>query len=440
VSYRSCRIHSACCVAAKAPLRSYHRIAAPFVALLALIGSGLSAQEVGPSLSTDQPLTIEALVGAVLEQNPRLRAAEAVAEAAGYRINPAGSLDDPMLSYAAAPLASDQNIEFSQRLPWPGTLSAREAVAEREATAARWAMGSERLLLTVAAKSAYAEWYFVGRALNINLEVQDLVDELIAIAEARYAAGRASRQDVLQAELERVDLENQRLQLIRQQGSVLARINALLNQPPGTSLPLARPIEVGRPRLDTEVLERLAMERHPELGRLHAEIGAAESHVRLARKAFYPDFQIRAGYNTLWDESDKRPVVGVSINIPFNRAKRQAELNRTQAEFRRTEWALEEGRAQLLADLTRSRAEVIESLAAIELYERELVPLASAYLDAALADYRSGTGAFLNVVTAERRQLTTELALERARADYLRRLADLELFAGGTLDSAADAR
>jgi outer membrane protein TolC len=183
----------------------------------------------------------------------------------------------------------------------------------------------------------------------------------------------------------------------------------------------------------------LAVDRHPELRRLDAQIEAAESRVVLARKAFYPDFQLRAGYNTLWDESDKRPIVGVSINVPFDRGKRQAELDRTQAEARRTEWTLMDRRAQLLADLARSRAEVVESVSAVELYERELMPLAAEYLDAALADYRSGTGAFLNVVTAERRRLTTELALERARADYLRRLAELELWAGGALDAAANA-
>jgi outer membrane protein TolC len=299
---------------------------------------------------------------------------------------------------------------------------------------------NDRLTLAAAAKSAYAEWYFVARALDIHRAVQDLVVELIATAEARYAAGRASRQDVLQAEVERADLENQQLQLTRQQTAVLARINALLNRPPDASLPSAAAIPIQPPPLELDAFERLAVDRHPELRRLDAQIEAAESRVALARKAFYPDFQLRAGYNTLWDEADKRSIVGVSINVPFDRGKRQAELDRTQAEVRRTEWTLTDRRAQLLADLARSRAEVVESISAIELYEREFMPLAIEYLDAAIADYRSGTGAFLNVVTAERRRLTTELSLERARADYLRRLAELELWTGGALDAAASAR
>lgn len=412
-------------------------------ACLALRAPVLSAQEADPGLSIsidDARLTVETLVSAVLAENPRLRATQAAAEAAAYRIDPAGALDDPMLSYTTAPRSSDQNIDFMQRLPWPGTLRAREAAAEREAAAAGWAVNADQLALAASAKSAYAEWYFVARALEIHHAVQDLVDELITTAEARYAAGRASKQDVLQAEVERTDLDNQELKLRREQTAALARINALLNRAPDAALPLAAPIEVQSSIPDGETVERLALDRHPELERLDAQIEGAENRVTLARKAFFPDFQIRAGYNALWDESDKRPVLGVSINIPFDRTKRQAELDRAQAEVRRAEWTLTDRRAQLLADLTRARAEVEESIEAIRLYEDELVPLADEYLDAAIADYQSGTGAFLNVVTAEQRSLRTELALERARADYVRRLAELELWAGGDLDAATNPR
>ena len=429
-----------CRLGTNAPLRRPIGIGVAFGALLAFAAPGLPAQESGARFGIDDRLTVDALVSAVLEQNPRLRAAEAAAEAAAYRIDPAGSLDDPMLSYTLAPRSSDQNIDFSQRLPWPGTLRAREAVAESEAAAARSAVGVDELTLAAAAKSAYAEWYFVARALDIYHAVEVLADELIATAEARYAAGSASKQDVLQAEVERADLASRLLQLTRQQTAARARLNALLNRPPEAPLPSAEPIAVQPPPPDAGVLERLALDRHPELRRLDVQIEGAQSRVALARKAFYPDFQIRAGYNTLWDESDKRAVLGVAISMPLDRGKREAELDRTQAEVRRAEWTLANRRAQLLADLARSHAEVVESVRAIELYERELLPLAAEYLDAAIADYQSGTGAFLNVVTAERRRFATELALERARADYLRRLAELELSAGGTLDAAANPR
>jgi outer membrane protein TolC len=154
----------------------------------------------------------------------------------------------------------------------------------------------------------------------------------------------------------------------------------------------------------------------------------------LAEKAFFPDFQVGVGYGGFWDETDKRPVFAVSINVPFDRSKRRSELDRARAETRRTKFSLSERRAELLAALTTARAEVIEAQGSVALYQDELVPLAEEYLEAAIADYQSGAGAFLNVITAEQRKLDTELELARARANYVRRLAELELWVGGSLN------
>ena len=79
----------------------------------------------------------------------------------------------------------------------------------------------------------------------------------------------------------------------------------------------------------------------------------------------------------------------------------------------------------------------MEAQSSVALFRDQLVPLSAEYLEAAIADYQSGSGAFLNVITAEQRALSTELALARARADYARRLAELERWVGGAFDAAA---
>jgi cobalt-zinc-cadmium efflux system outer membrane protein len=412
--------------------------AAAFVWLM-LSSETVLAQPLSDELQFGDVLTVESLITAVRSRSPRLIASEAAAEAASHRLDYAGALDDPVLSYLAAPNASDNSIDLSQRLPWPGTRSAREAVAEEELAVAEWGVVSERLTLETLAKSAYADWYFVDRALEIHEETEARLDQMIAAAEAQYVAGRTSRQDVLQAEVERADFEKHRLQLHRQQVSTLARLNALMDRSPEASLPQAAPITVQPLMMDEAELNRLALEGHPELHRLQAQVARAESLEVVAEKAFYPDFQLRAGYNTLWEDPDKRAVIGVSINMPIGRAKREAALDRASAESRQASGMLADARAGLLAELARAHADVIEVIAVVELHEDELVPLANEYVDAALADYRSGTGAFLNVITAERRFLSAQLDLERARAEYLRRIAALERWVGVPIDSSVSA-
>ncbi|MGE0484240.1 MAG: TolC family protein [Gammaproteobacteria bacterium] len=388
-----------------------------------------------------ETLTGDGLVAWVLRVNPGLAAVEAAAESAAFRIDPAGSLDDPMLSYAVAPFSAggdrglNQRVDFSQKIPWPGTLSAREAAARYDAVAADRDVDALRLRVTAQAKAAYAEWYFVHAALNIHHATRALLEELIATAETRYAVGRALKQDVLQAEVEHSDLDNQLLRLQRTKATVQVRINALLNRDPETPLAPAAPIRFGASLPPLGHLQTLALAQHPDLARLDARVSASDRRVTLAEKAFYPDFQVGVGYNSLWDDTNKRPIVGVSINVPLDRSKRRADLSRARADKRRAEWSLVEQRAELLADLAQARAEVVEAQASVALFEQELVPLAAEYLSASIADYQSGGGAFLNVITAEQRKLKTHLAMERARADYARRLADLERSIGGSIES-----
>ena len=393
-----------------------------------------------------QYLTAEQLASWVLEANPGLAAIQAAAEAAAYRIDPAGALDDPVLSYGIAPLTHNSNrglnqkFDFSQKIPWPGTLAARAAAARHDASAAGRSVDMLQLRVITQTKSAYAEWHFIHEALNIHYATQALLDELIVTTQARYAAGLALKQDALQAEIERTDLNNQELHLLRQQTTIQARINALLNRAPDALLPEAAPIVVFRQPLPTlEELQALVLVQHPDLSQLDAQISAHKSRVTLAEKAFYPDFQVGMGYNSLWDDADKRTNFGVSINIPLDRSKRKSVLNQARADTRRAEWSLIERRAELLADLAQARAEVIEAQASVTLHQDKLVPLAEEYLESAIADYQSGTGFFLNVITAEQRKLSTDLALARARADYVRRLAELERWTGGPINLSSPA-
>jgi len=380
-------------------------------------------------------LSAEALADQVVAANPSVAALASAAEAARYRVEPAGSLDDPMLSYGLAPRTVDsdrlnQRFEFSQRIPWPGTLDARETVARHEAAVADGNHEALKLEVIAQARAAHAQWWFVHEALAIHHAAEDLVEELIRTASVRYSAGRSLKQDVLQAEVERANLEKEELRLLRLQTTIQSQINALLNRPPGAPLPPASPPGPAREPPVFEALEAIALTRHPELARLEAQLAANQSRITLAEKAFYPNFQVGVGYNGLWDDTDKRPIVGVTINVPLDRSKRRAELAAARADSSRSQWTLVQRRAELLDALARARAAVVEARQSVQLFEEELVPLADEYLGSALADYRSGTGAFVNVIDAEQRKLATDLALAQTRADYAARLAELQRAAG----------
>ena len=391
-----------------------------------------------------ETLSAKQLVEWVLARNPGLEALQAAVTEAASHVVPASSLDDPQLSYAFAPETINgfhrpdgstggfnQRIELTQTIPWPGTLALREQRARSKAVAVDHTLADRRLQIIAAIKTRFTEWYYVHRALHINQENQALLIELRNVAETQYATGRASQQDALQAEVEHARLQDHALALKREQRSIQAQINALINRAPQQSLPPPAMLATPVPPSSIEQLQSIARTTHPELMYIEAKLQANKAEIGLAEKKYYPDFKLLVGYNSLWDIADKRLLIGASINLPFDRDKRDAALDAAQAGSMKNHWELVDRRNHLLADLERSHAEVMESIQVIQLYRDKLVPLADENFAAAEADYRAGAGDFLNVITAENQKLMTELRLERARANYVRRLSELERWTGG---------
>jgi len=411
---------------------------------VALLGTNAWTQNGPPDLDaigTLDVLTPGVLVDAIEANNPSLLSAAAAAEAAALRVEPAGALADPMFTYAIAPatIGSDINTrhiaQLSQPLPWPGKRDLRESVAGHRAEAAVADLNITRLDLVASAQRSFAEWHFLHRAIDINTANLEILAELTRVAESRYAAGRASQQDVLQAELEAVMLEERQLALEHERIGLRARINALLNRDPAAQLPPPAGFAATEPLPAIEALRGGAESIHPEIRRSEAQVAAASAARELADKAFLPDFGANLGYVGTLDPSDKRLQIGVTINIPLYREKRRAELDATNADLRRSQYALTARRLEVLAELESAYTHTHHAMEVVHLYETRLLGLAQSNLDAALADYRSGAGPFINVVTAERQLLDTQQRFERARADYWRMRADLDRATGGMLSA-----
>ena len=384
-------------------------------------------------------LSAERLVQQVLQSNPSIDAMQAAADAASARIESAGALDDPMMSYVVAPNTAggprqglNQNAQISQKFPWPGTLALRSRMAAAEAESANQQTADLRLRLVALARAAYAQWFYVHRALAINGENVSLVTHLREVAETAYASGQAPQQDVLHAEVELIRLQNQFLELTRLQRTVQAKINALQNLDPGNTVaaPVMLPQEIPLPT--SAALQDAALAHFPLLRSIDARISASQDRVDLAHKNKYPNISLLAGYNSIMDMPAKRFTVGVAINIPFG-GNHRGEVSEANARLRESEAKLADARNQLLSDLDQTRATAVQAAATIQLYNGKMLPLAKLNMQAAEADYSSGSGDFLKLITAEQQYLMAELELARARADFFTQRASLNYQTGGTL-------
>lgn len=394
-----------------------------------------------PSLEEEPltaPLTAEAFTAAVLTHNASLEAMRQAVVAAVAQVKSAGSLDDPMLSVSTAPrtLGSAEgpsgDVEVSQSFPWWGTLDARREVARADAEASAQDFAALRLRVAALARRAFADWVYVHRGLAINAANLSVLDELRNVARIRYTTGQAPQEDVLQADVERAMLKQQGLEWERDVTAARARMNALLDRAPQSTIPPPGALPAPSVLPAEEILAQRAL-THPRLDELAARERAAEERQRLAEKERFPKFGVSAGYNNMWADPVMRPMLGVSITVPIEQGKYRAAIDAAHAEARRAAATLEDERAALLADMSSDYAAVREAARSVALYRDELVPLARSTLDVARTEYASGRGDFLNVITAEQHRLDTQLGLARMQSQYFRSLAELDRVSGGGL-------
>lgn len=402
-------------------------------------GDAPTERDVGAALADAPVLSREALVRAVLERNPSLRAARYAWKAALERYPQEISLDDPMLGYGVAPASFGSSsvedgyrVELSQRLPFPGKLSLRGEIALAEAEGAAGDFEAVRLRLATMASLLFDELYLLERSREINDEHLALLDDFLHIATARYEAGDASQQDPLQAEVERAHLLHRDVVLQSEQRVAAAQLNALLHRPPEAGLP-PPPQRLEPPaaaELDREALLGEALEARPELRAARARIAGRASAVALARREFLPDFNVVGAYDRIWQERDLQPFVGVQLNVPLQIARRRAALEEARASLTRaeSEHAGLEDEVRFAVSSGVERLE--EARHVVHLYESHLLPAAGDQVEAARAGFETGRNSFLALIEAERNLRGVRLGYEQALTDVSRRRAELQSAVG----------
>ena len=381
--------------------------------------------------------SVEQLVSAVLQANPRLEVAQASWQASVARIEQQAALDDPQFQYSFAPSTIDaqktdfgQHFQLSQKLPFPGKLHLRAKAAEYKAESRQQNIATLQLRLATTAKTLFADWYFIHQAIANKQRKQALLKEFHEISKTQYSTGRASKQDVLHAQLALSLNKHQTIILQRQRKILLSQLNTLLNRVINTPLSIPQQLSEIKALPDLEQLQTKALQSHSELIAIAANINEHETSSQLAALDYYPDLKLSAGYNSLWDNEDKRFNLGVGINIPLDQSKRRAAEQEANANSQQAHWQKIDLQANIIEQLSIAYAHAEESLHVLQLYKQQLSPLADADLAAAKVAYQSGKGNFLTLLNSEKNRLQTQLQTKQALVEVHQRFSELEQAVG----------
>ncbi|PCI53071.1 MAG: hypothetical protein COB36_13290 [Alphaproteobacteria bacterium] len=407
-------------------------MAALFLGINILLYSGAASAQISGS---QLPLTLPETVNIALNANdPSVALWEQEALAFEDRAIADSQLPDPTLRVGIAnfPLSSfDYNREamtqlkfgINQKFPKGQTLSLTrdKRTAQAQTSRAQKILRERQIVLD--ARLSWLELYYWREARSLTLESQQKVSELGGVAEAVFASGRSSLQDVLRVELETTALGTKLIDIDRHSDIARANLERLLGRFDGarelaTHFPILPSI-----RSEGEIRDKLA--RHPSIQVLNALVETRSRDIDIAQEQYKPGFSVDASYG-LRDSRSDFGSLGVSVSLPLF-SKKNKDYALSAAKRMRASQIL--GRdaqtLELERSLRREWAGYTRLGERITLYETDVLARAGETRDAAMIAYGNKLADFSELVRAELAVLDIELTLARLRIDRAAAQANL---------------
>ncbi len=398
----------------------------------------------------DSSASIENYLAYAACNSPALKAAfyrwQSAMERAGY----AGTLPDPVVSYAyfvenVETRVGPQEHRFSlkQSFPWFGTLGARKDMSSEAARAAFEKFQSEKLRLFYRVKAAFYEYYFLGRDIAITRESLVLLTFWESVVRTRYRVALTQHPDVIKAQVELGKLEDRLLSLEDRLIPAQARLRAVLGIENNGLLAVPEKIVISEMAIDREAVIAQALSDNPDLAAVLHEIDRQRAALRLAGKASRPDVTLGIDYiatgealdPSLYDSGKDPWTVNVGVSLPLWFGKNRSRKDEAAATLRQAQYDYQEQRNRLTATAEEILFEYADALRQTQLYRDGLVPKAEQALNAGYTAYHAGKAEFLSVLDAQRQLLAFQRRLERSKADLALRQAEIEMITGREIES-----
>lgn len=397
------------------------------------------------------PHAVEDYIQFALDQNPDIQAARKRIEAFAHQVPVAASLQDPTLQMTFFPAqvetaAGQQQFSLSanQKVPWFGKLDARAYVAESRTNMARAQLASVELATIAKVKQAYYELYFIQQAISVTEAEQGLLGEIRDVANTRYKTGKTSQQDLLRADLEVSNVENELIRLRQRLESGQARLARLLHVAPLTKVRALDRLSPEQAPRDLDWLQRQALAARPEL---HAQLAALErdqNEIELAKLDHMPDVTLGATWIDVASVGLSRAANGADaflltagINLPVYRKRLDSAVRSAEAKAvssAREYDSLRDGTLEEVMDLF-AQAKSQQDL--LTLFREDILPRARQTLQVSSRAYNVGEVDFLQLIDNWRQLLRYEISYHRLEASLRQTTAELERVVGGFSAAAA---
>ena len=292
-------------------------------------------------------INLDVIIKEALKNNPKIKAYEAVWAAEGEKTKQVTTLPDPIFTYGFF----GKNIEtrvgpqkekfsISQKIPFPGKLSLKGKVQQKQAEQSRQIYEAEKQELIKDVRIVFYDLYWVDRAIEITEEEKNILINSAKILQRKYETNLKPQSEVLKVEVEITNLIDKLLLLKQRRRALTAKMNSLLNRPINSSLAKIKEIKLQEVDLDSKALKQITFANRQEINVLRYGVDKAKFGKVLAMFDFLPDFtlgfnyiNVEGGHTTQANDGEDAWGATFSVNLPIWRTKLNAGFKEKKAKL-----------------------------------------------------------------------------------------------------------
>ena len=296
-----------------------------------------------------------------------------------------------------------------------------------------------QLVATIA--NNYYMLLMLDEQLNISKRTLDTWEENIRTLEALKRAGKTNEAAVLQAKANRLDVEANVLSLKRQILEMENSFCALLGTVP-MSVERGKMAEQVLPEVLSAGVPAELLSRRPDVRQAEMNLAKSFYDINIATAAFYPSLRLSGALgwttgagNIVVDPGSMIANLMASVAQPiFSRGSLRAKKEAAEAQYKQSLYLFRQTLLDAGVEVNNALAMWQTAKAKVDIDKKQILNLKAAVWNTQLL-MKHGNANYLEVLTAQKNLLQTELAEVSDRFDEFQSVVNLYYALGGGYDS-----
>ncbi len=364
-------------------------------------------------------ITLEAIESIALSNNPTI--AELVAttqKAAGFKTQ-VGLRANPTIGYNGNQLAdvkTDQHTVFiSQTIITADKLQLNRNVLNEALRAQLLQLEAQKYRVATDIRITFYTALAAQRRLSLIGDFQSVADKGLELAELRKQGQEGSQLDVVQAEVQKNEIDLLLQQAEVQYQAAWRELAALAGSPEMQPVPLLGDLPTEAADLDWQEVASMMVVSSPEYEAARARVSQARANISRQEIQKIPNLNVNLGAGS--DQATGTGLINLVVGVPipvFNR--NQGNVSAAMAEYIRACREVERVQNSIKARLAVVSRDYGSSRVAVDRYARLILPNAAESLKLAEVAYKAGETSFVQVLVARRTYFDTNLRYVSSQA------------------------